>query len=140
MGKILCAMRGGEEGAETLAAAIDMARELGHALIFLYVADASFLDRIAAPVVVDVKRELERMGRFQLALACSQAAAAGVEAEAVVRHGHLQPELLAAARDLGATIVVLGRPREGAPVFDNDALKSFAARIRAETGADVRVL
>jgi nucleotide-binding universal stress UspA family protein len=140
MGIILCATRGGEESEKTRMAAIELARERGDTLIYLYVADPSFLDRIAAPVVVDIERELERMGRFQLALACEQAAATGVEAVAVVRHGHLQAELIGAARDLGATLVVLGRPREGAPVFDDDALRSFAVRIRTETSAEVRIL
>jgi nucleotide-binding universal stress UspA family protein len=140
MGKILCATRGGEESEQTQAAAIALAKEQGHELVFLYVADVSFLDRIAAPLVVDVEGELERMGRFQLALACEQAAAQGVEAEAVVRHGHLQGELVAAARDLGATLIVLGRPRGGAPVFDDEALHSFAMHLQSETGAEVRVL
>ncbi len=140
MGIILCATRGGEESQRTQAAAIDLARELGHALIFLYVADPSFLDRIAAPLVVDVEGELRRMGKFQLALACEQASAAGVEAKAVVRSGHLASELVAAARELGATIVVLGRPRDEASVFDEDALDSFAAHLRAATGAEVRIL
>jgi nucleotide-binding universal stress UspA family protein len=140
MGKILCATRGGEESEETQAAAIALTREQGHTLVFLYVADASFLDRIAAPLVVDVEGELERMGRFQLAIACEQAAAQGVEAQAVVRHGHLQTELVAAARDLGATLVVLGRPRERAPVFDDEALDSFATQLRNETGVEVRIL
>jgi nucleotide-binding universal stress UspA family protein len=140
MGKILCATRGGEESELTRAAAIEMARGEGHSLVFLYVADASFLDRIAAPLVVDVEGELERMGRFQLAIACEQAAVKGVAAEAVVRHGHLQTQLAAASHDLGATIVVLGRPRAGAPVFDDEALDSFAEHLRAETGAEVLVL
>jgi nucleotide-binding universal stress UspA family protein len=140
MGKILCATRGGEEGAATRAAAIDLARELNYTLVFLYVADASFLDRIAAPLVVDVEAELERMGRFQLAMARSQAASAGVEAEAVIRRGRLQAEIITAARDLDATIVVLGKPGGGAPVFDDDALRSFAMRLQNETGAEVRVL
>ncbi len=140
MGKILCATRGGEESEETQAKAIALAREQGDELVFLYVADASFLDRIAAPLVVDVEGELERMGRFQLAMACEQAAAQGVEAQAVVRHGRLQAELIAAARELGATLIVLGRPREGTSVFDDEALHSFATRLRAETGAEVRVL
>ena len=139
MGIILCATRGGEESEKTQIAAIELARERGDTLVYLYVADPSFLNRIAAPVVVDIERELERMGRFQLALACEQAAAQGVEAQAVVRHGHLQVELIAAARELGATLVVLGRPRGEASVFDEEALLSFAARVRAETGAVVRV-
>lgn len=140
MGKILCATRGGEESEKTQAAAIALAREQGHELIFLYVADASFLDRIAAPVVVDVEAELARMGRFQLALAREQAAAQGVQAQTIVRHGHLQAELIAAARELGATLIVLGRPREGASVFDDEALALFATRLRAKTDAEVRVL
>jgi len=140
MGKILCATRGGEESAKTQAGAIALALERGDGLVFLYVADVSFLDRIAAPMVVDVKGELERMGRFQLAMAREQAAAQGIQAQAFVRHGHLQTELVAAAQELGATLVVLGRPREGASVFDDEALRSFATRLRAETGAEVRVL
>jgi nucleotide-binding universal stress UspA family protein len=140
MGMILCATRGGEESQETQAGAIALAREQGHTLVFLYVADVSFLDRVAAPLVVDIEGELERLGRVQLALACEQAAAAGVEAQASVRHGHLQAEVVAAARDLGATLVVLGRPREGAPVFDDDALRSLATHLRAEIGVEVRVL
>jgi nucleotide-binding universal stress UspA family protein len=139
MGKVLCATRGGEESEETRALAIDLARVRGDALVFLYVADPSFLDRIAAPVVVDVELELERMGRFQLALACEQAAEQGVAAEATVRHGHLHAELIAAARELSATLVVLGRPRGDASVFDEEALLSFAKRVRAETGAEVRI-
>jgi nucleotide-binding universal stress UspA family protein len=100
----------------------------------------SFLDRVAAPLVVDLEGELERMGRFQLALACEQAAAQGVEAQAVVRRGHLRAELAAAARDLGATLIILGSPREGAPVFEKEDLHSFAAHLQSETGAEVPVL
>jgi len=140
MGKILCATRGGEESEDTQAKAIALAREQGDELVFLYVADVSFLDRIAAPLVVDVDAELHRMGRFQLTVACERAAAQGIQARAVLRHGHLQTELITVARELGATLVVLGRPREGASVFDDEALHLFAARLRAETGAEVRVL
>jgi hypothetical protein len=140
MGRVLCATRGGEESEQTQAAAIELARQQGHELVFLYEADVSFLNRIAAPVVVDVERELERMGRFQLALAREQAAAQGVEAQAVVRRGHLHSELVAAARDLAATLVILGRPREGTPVFDEEALNSFVAHLQSEAGVEVRIL
>ncbi|HSJ52690.1 MAG TPA: universal stress protein [Anaerolineae bacterium] len=141
MGKILCATRGGEESAETQAGAIALARERGDELVFLYVADASFLNRIAAALVVDVEGELDRMGRFQLAMACEQAAAQGVDAHAVLRHGRLQEELPAVARELNVTLVVLGRPRAGVPVFGDDAaLRAFVARLQEQTGAEVRVL
>lgn len=141
MGKILCATRGGEESEETQAGAIALAGERGDELIFLYVADVSFLNRIAAPLVVDVEAELDRMGRFQLAIASQQAAAKGVKSRAIVRHGRLRDELVAVAREVGATLVILGRPRAGSPVFDDDhSLRSFMARLAERTGAEVRVL
>jgi nucleotide-binding universal stress UspA family protein len=139
MGKILCATRGGEDSYQTQEAAIALAKERGDELVFLFVADASFLDRIAAPVVVDVDAELERMGRFEMAMACRQAAAQGVQAQIVVRHGRLRTELAAAALELGATLVVLGRPREATAVFHQDALASFAGALQAQTGAEVRI-
>ncbi len=141
MGTILCATRGGEESEETQAGAIALAGERGDELVFLYVADVSFLNRIAAPLVVDVEAELDRMGRFQLAIACQQAAAHGVKARAVVRHGRMRDELVAVAHELGAGLVVLGRPRAGSPVFDDaESLRSFVTRLQEQTGAEVHVL
>lgn len=140
MGTILCATRGGEESQDTQAGAIALAADRGDELVFLYVADVSFLDRIAAPVVVDVDLELEQMGRFQLTMAREQAAARGITAQTMVRHGQLRTELAAAAREVGATLIVLGRSRAGTAVFDEGALLAFADRLQAETGAEVRVL
>ncbi len=140
MGTILCATRGGEESRRTQQAAIALAKEKGDELVFLYVADASFLDRTAAPVVVDVEAELERMGRFQLTLAADQAAEEGVEARIMTRRGQLRTELVAAAQELSASVIVLGSPVEGTAVFDDDALQGLAAELRAKTGAEVCIL
>jgi nucleotide-binding universal stress UspA family protein len=140
MGKILCATRGGEDSQRTQRAAIALARESGDKLVFLYVADASFLDRIAAAVVVDVESELDQMGRFQLALAQEQAAEEGVEAEAAIRHGHLRTELMAAACELGISLIVLGRSQGRMAVFDEADLEKFAAELEAKTPAQVRIL
>jgi len=140
MGKILCATRGGEDSQRTQEAAIALAKERGDDLVFLYVADASFLDRIAAPVVVDVESELDQMGRFQLILAQEQAAEQGVAAEIAIRHGHLRTELAAAAREMGATLVMLGRPQGRTAVFDEADLEEFAAELEERTGVGVRVV
>ncbi len=140
MGKILCATRGGEDSQRTQQAAIDLAKELGDELIFLYVADASFLDNIAAAVVVDVQAELDQMGRFQLAIAQEQAAEQGVDAQIAIRHGHLRTELVAAARELGIALIVLGRPQGRAAIFDEADLEEFAAELEAKTSAEVRIL
>jgi nucleotide-binding universal stress UspA family protein len=140
MGKILCATRGGADSQHTQQAAIDLARERGDELVFLYVADVSFLDNTAAPLVVDVESELERMGCFQLALAQEQAAVQEVLAQTAIRHGHLRQELIRAAQELGATSVILGRPQEETAVFDEADLQAFAAELKAETGAEVLVV
>jgi nucleotide-binding universal stress UspA family protein len=140
MGKILCATRGGEDSQRTQQAAIALAKEQGDELIFLYVADASFLDRIAAPVVVNVESELDQMGRFQLILAQEQAAEQGVAAQIAIRHGHLRTELVAVACELGITLIVLGRPQGRAAVFDEADLEEFAAELEAKTRAQVQIL
>lgn len=140
MGKILCATRGGEESEATRAAAIELARRQNDSLVFFFVADLRFLDRIAAPVVVDVAAELEALGRFQLSVACEQAAVQQVGATSVVRRGNLETELCAVTNELGATLIVLGRPQGAGAVFDESAFASFAARIRARTGVEVCVL
>jgi len=137
MGRILCATRGGPDSQRTQQSAIALAKERGDELVFLYVADSSFLDNIAAAVVVDVDAELEQMGRFQLLMAQEQAAEQGVAAEIAIRHGHLRPSLEQAARELAATLIVLGRPQKGTAVFDEADLQEFARTLAAGTAAEV---
>jgi nucleotide-binding universal stress UspA family protein len=140
MGKILCATRGGADSERTQQAAIALAKERGDELTFLYVADSSFLDNTAAPVVVDVERELDQMGRFQLSLARQQAVEQGVDAQVAMSHGHLQVQLVLAARQLGATTIVLGRPQGRTAIFDEADLESFAHELGANTGAEVLIV
>lgn len=140
MGKILCATRGGEGSHRTQDGAIALAKERGDELAFLFVIDLSFLNQTAAPLVVDVETRLEKVGRFQLAMAQERAVAQGIEALAVVRRGHLRAELVAAVKELGADTIVLGRPQDREAIFDDIALQAFAAGLQSITGAEVRVL
>jgi nucleotide-binding universal stress UspA family protein len=140
VGKILCATRGGEASRATEDGAIALAQERGDDLVFLFVADASFLNQTAAPLVVDVESRLVKMGRFQLTMARERAVAGDVNAEVLVRKGRLQAELIAAARKLGADLIVLGHPVNRGAVFDEVALEAFASVLQAQTGAEVRIL
>jgi nucleotide-binding universal stress UspA family protein len=140
MGKILCAIRGGEGSYPTQDAAIALARERGDELVFLYVVDVSFLNQTAAPLVVDVDAALEKMGRFQLTMAQERADAQGIEAHIAVRTGRLRPELVAAATELGVDLIVLGRPLGETAVFEQATLQAFAAILQSETDADVLIL
>ena len=142
MGRILCATRGGEASHRTQDAAIALAKEQGDELIFLYVADSSFLNQTAAPLVIDVESRLVKMGEFQLLMAQERAAAQGISAQAIVREGKLRAELVGAARELEVDLIVLGHPvdRHEQAVFDETALQAFATSLQAITGTRVRIL
>ena len=73
-------------------------------------------------------------------IAQERAAAWGIKARGIVRQGQLRAELVAAAKELGTELIVLGRPLRREAVFDEAALKVFAAVLLAETGAEVRIL
>ena len=142
MGRILCATRGGEASRRTQDAAIALAKEQGDELIFLYVADSSFLNHTAAPLVIDVEARLVKMGEFQLLMAQERAAAQGISAQAIVREGKLRAELVGAARELEVDLIVLGHPvdQHKQAVFDETALQAFATSLQAITGTRVRIL
>jgi nucleotide-binding universal stress UspA family protein len=142
MGRILCATRGGEASRRTQDAAIALAREQGAELIFLYVADSSFLNQTAAPLVVDIESRLVKMGEFQLLMAQERAAEQGVSAQTVVREGKLRAELVGTARELQVDIIVLGRPlyRHDEAIFDETGLQAFASSLQAITGTKVQIL
>jgi len=140
MGMILCATRGGEASYPTQDAVITMAKEQGDELVFLYVADISFLNQTAAPLVIDVELRLEKLGKFQLVMAQERAAAQGIKAQAVVRTGQLRAELIAVAKEIGATLIVMGGSLGSDAAFNDVALQVFAADLQTETGVEVRIL
>lgn len=112
MGKILCATRGGEASYRAQGSAIALAKERGETLLFLYVVDIHFLDKTAAPIVVDVENEVTKMGEFLLLMAKEQAAEQGVVAETICREGKVRDVLKKAAREENVSLVVLGRPAQ----------------------------
>ena len=80
MAIILCATRGGEASSKTEYRAIELAKERGDTLLFLYIVNKHFLDKTAAPIVVDVDDELSDMGEFLLLMARERAEQQGVNA------------------------------------------------------------
>jgi nucleotide-binding universal stress UspA family protein len=139
VGKILCATRGGEGSQRTQDAAISIANERAEEIVFIFVVDVGFLDQLAAPIVVDIEQRLEDMGRFEMARAKERASRQGVQAHALVRRGRLRDELIGAARELGASLIVLGQPSGRASVFERETLLAFSVAIQRETGIEVRI-
>ena len=141
MGKVLCAIRGGEASYRTQDAAIALVQERGDELLFLYVVDIAFISKTARAVRPDVvKAEMEKMGEFLLELAGERARTRGVHPDLVLRSGDLRQELVAATRELAVDVVVLGRPYGEDSAFSLEELRAFAARIEAATQARVQIL
>lgn len=135
MGLILCATRGGEASYRTQQAAIALAKERGDAIVFLYIINLDFLDKTASPIVVDIEKELEQMGRFFLLMAKERAEEQGVNVRTITRKGIIRDEIKNAALEVGATMVVLGRPADQQSAFRMSSLQAFANEIETETGA-----
>ena len=140
MGMILCATRGGEASYNTQNAVIALAKKQGDELVFLYVADVSFLNNTAAPLAVDVESSLEKLGQFQLVMAQERAAAQGIIAQTIVRQGQLRAELVSVAKEIGATLIVMGRSLGPDAAFEESAQQVFAADLQSETGIEVQIL
>lgn len=139
MSLILCATRGGEASIPTQEKAIQLAKEQGVALAFLYVADSSFLNKTAAAVVVDVDEELTNMGEFLLTMAVERAAARNVSAEPVIRTGIIRDVLPEVAQQLGASTIVLGRPSGDSSRFQESEFEKFSSWLQEQTGATIVV-
>jgi nucleotide-binding universal stress UspA family protein len=133
MGMILCATRGGEASYKTQQAAIDLAKERNDEIVFLYIIDLSFLNKTAAPIVVNIENELEEMGRFFLLMATERATEKGINARSIVRKGIVREQIKAAILEEGATLVVFGRPVGDQSSFELESLEAFAAEIEEET-------
>lgn len=140
MGTIVCATRGGEASYRTQDQVIQMAKREKSALVFVFAVDTAFLDKTAAPVLVDVEPEMENMAEFLLLMAQERAEKAGVQAQAVVMKGALRDVLLETAAEHDASLIVLGSPGEDQSRFEQEGLESFAADLREASGVEVKIV
>lgn len=138
MSLILCATRGGSESLVAQDLAIEIAKEQRLPLAFIYISDTSFLDQMAAEVIVDVNSELSNLGEFFLNIAVNRAQESGVDAEAIIRTGHFPETLIHASDELGAKVIVLGHPSGDTGQFDVEAFQACLEDIAEQTGVEVR--
>jgi len=140
MGKILCATRGGETSYRTQDAVIALAKEQNDSLLFLYVVDMHFLDKVSGSSVVNAKQELIKMGKFLLLMAQERAAKQNIKADTILREGEMHEEVQSVACEEEVSLVVLGEPVGDESIFDLADLKTIAAEIEAETGVEARIV
>lgn len=139
MGTILCATRGGEASYRTQDEVIALAKRDASELVFVFAVDTEFLDKTAAPILVDVKPEMEKMAEFLLLMAQERAAKSGIEAQAAVRHGTLRDVLIETADEYGASLIVLGSPAEESR-FGLEDLQKFADELHEASGVKVQII
>lgn len=132
MGTILCATRGGEGSIHTEEAAIKKAADGGDALVFFYVVDVEFMSHAKYTLRSDVvHEELEEMAEFLMAMAVERAIKRHVKATTLIRHGNFIEELVIAAAEVGATLVMLGRPNND---DEADELAAKTEELTDQTG------
>ena len=138
MAKILCAIRGGNDSQRIQDIGIELAKERGEGIVFLYVVNTEFLATASTALRESVTNEMEKLGDFLLLMAQERAKRQGVFAETVLRHGFLQEEFEAAACELDISIVLLGKPGvEGN--FSMESLEHAAVEIEEKCQVTVMI-
>ena len=136
MTTILCATRGGEASYPNQDFAIALATERNADLLFIYVTDVQFLDRLASPVLVDMEAEMDRLAEFLLLMAKERAEKAGVNAETIVRRGDFRAALEEVAEEHKVSLIVLGSPAGEASITGQEYLEHLAEDVWADTGIE----
>lgn len=140
MHEILCPTRGGEASIPNQLRAIELARQRGVDLIFLYISDVHFLDHVASPVSVElVEQQLDEIGDFVLAMACERARKAGVQARAEVRRGEFRAALGDVIREFGVSAVLLGAGSQGTGVTTPEYRQDLATFLVKNYGVEVLI-
>lgn len=136
MTTILCATRGGEASYPNQDFAIALAKERNADLLFIYVTDVQFLNRLASPVLVDIEAEMDRLGEFLLLMAKERAEKAGVNAETTVRRGVFRVALKEVAEARQVSLIMLGSPAGETSITGQEYLENLAEDVWADTGIE----
>lgn len=136
---IVCAIRGGPFSRPTIEKAIDLAKETGEKVHFLYVVNLEFLSNSLHLHLDVMEEEVSEMGEFILLSAQEKAKALGVEAEGVIRKGKVGRMIIEVCKEIDANYVVMGKPVEEQEdnVLDFGTLSEFAAKIEEASRAKV---
>jgi nucleotide-binding universal stress UspA family protein len=139
LGSVVCATRGGAGSEPTVHGAIELARERGLRLTFLYVADVEFMKQTEMGRTALVAEEVRKMGEFIMMTLVERAQAEGVKADYAVRQGGFREEVVSYLEEVHPTMLVLGRPQEGTAHLDLDKLNRLTQEIEEGTGVPVKL-
>ena len=137
---ILCPTRGGKESHPNQDFAVELARQRGAALLFLYVSDIQFLKRAGPPIVVDIQGEMAEVGDFLLSMAQERAEMAGVSASVIVRSGLFRDVLREVIAENEIDTVVLGSASGESGFVSLEHLQQMSEELSRELGVEFILL
>jgi nucleotide-binding universal stress UspA family protein len=142
MSGILCPIRGGPGSKGAIELGIQLAKQTGEQLHFLFVVNLDFLNLTVTSRTQVLSAEMRGMGEFILLTARAKAEEEGVIAGCTVRQGNVMEEIMNLAKEIEASHVILGRPQreEAENIFTADRLQAFVQRLEEETGSKVMLV
>ena len=141
MKTILYPTRGGQTSYSNQDAVIALAKEWNAKLIFLYISNVRFLEKLGVVTHTKVVQdELEDMGEFILAMACERAEKAGWKAKMVVRKGDFMEAVHNEISEHQVDTVVIGAPGSTHAVTTMDFLQSLIQEIREAHQIEVLIV
>ena len=138
--KILCPTRGGKESQPNQDFAINLAKERGADLVFMYVSDIQLIGRSAPPIVVDIEEELDELGDFLLSMAQERAEKSGILAKAIVLHGVFAEVLREVIVENKIDTVILGSSPKEPGVVSYERLQELSTELGRELGVEFYVV
>ncbi|UCD97396.1 MAG: universal stress protein [Chloroflexota bacterium] len=133
---ILCPTRGGEGSFPNQDRAIEIAKERGAEVLFLYITNVEFLGLTAAPKLIDIEAEMDEMGEFMLTMAQERAERAGINALTLVKRGHFRVVLIEVIEEYDIETVVLGSSSGDTGVITADYLHELMTHVSGKTGVE----
>ncbi|MCL4871544.1 MAG: monovalent cation/H(+) antiporter subunit G [Anaerolineae bacterium] len=109
--RILCPVRGGPDSQYLYTKAIQLAKKNRGELTFLHVINRDLIEAMSGPAeAIGVLEQLKTLGESVIAAAQNQAQTEGVVAKGQVVTGDLKTEIIHTAKEINATIILLGYP------------------------------
>lgn len=141
MSGIVCAIRGGPLSQSTIDTSIQLAKDTGETIYFLYVVNLDFLTHSSSSRTETISKEMREMGEFILLDAQDHAQKEGVTAEGFIRDGLVIDQIIAFCEEVQPSYIVLGQP-EGARennLLTRERLDKVVDRIKEVSDAEVVV-
>ncbi len=130
MSRIVCATNAGEDSRAVHMAAFRRAAEGSSQLSFLHVLGGDDFNEQPERMREAVRTEMEWLLHALVRVAKDRGEAADVTSDVVLRTGDPRVEILAYLREAGATMLLLGVPREGDDsIFHESSFEQFVSEV-----------